>query len=198
MDGSAIAPRRRWAFSRSSPLTLPNHEGARGGRVVSCAVLDAWVAMTDTAEVLGVASAQQTGPAWNEFFADLVAEPPAACAWSPATRIWAWSKPSQRTYPEPPGNDAAPTTPANLMSVTPKALWPAVTCCASVRQRRRLSQRSIRRSADYVNIKAPRRVLDTSVKPGRTSSPSSFPTGVWTVWCCLMTPQPRNPPTPAP
>ncbi len=46
-----------------------------------------------------------------------------ACAWSPATRIWAWSAFIAANLPEPPGNDAAPIA-ANLMSVTPKRYGP--------------------------------------------------------------------------
>ncbi len=46
-----------------------------GGRVVSCAVLVATGVNNDGhREVLGVrVSTSETGPAWNEFFADLVA-----------------------------------------------------------------------------------------------------------------------------
>ncbi len=61
-----------FTFVAADALTMKVREG---GRVVSCAVLVATGVNNDGhREVLGVrVSTSETGPAWNEFFADLVA-----------------------------------------------------------------------------------------------------------------------------
>ena len=61
-----------FTFVAADALTMKVREG---GRVVSCAVLAATGVNNDGhREVLGVrVSTSETGPAWNEFFADLVA-----------------------------------------------------------------------------------------------------------------------------
>ena len=61
-----------FTFVAADALTMKVREG---GRVVSCAVLVATGVNNDGhREVLGVrTSTSETGPAWNEFFADLVA-----------------------------------------------------------------------------------------------------------------------------
>ena len=99
-----------FTFVAADALTMKVREG---GRVVSCAVLVATGVNNDGhREVLGVrVSTSETGPAWNEFFADLVARGLTGVRLVTATPIWAWLRPSQQTYPEPPGNGAAPTTP---------------------------------------------------------------------------------------
>ena len=118
-----------FTFVAADALTMKVREG---GRVVSCAVLVATGVNNDGhREVLGVrVSTSETGPAWNEFFADLVARGLTGVRLVTSDAHLAWSKPSQRTYPEPPGNDAAPTTPRISCPSPPKRYGPpSKRCC---------------------------------------------------------------------
>jgi hypothetical protein len=77
-----------------------------GGRVINAVVLLATGVNGDGhREVLGMRVAtSEAGPAWNEFFADLVARGLAQSAWSPPTPTPARARRSQSTCPERPGS----------------------------------------------------------------------------------------------
>ncbi len=98
-----------FTFVAADALTMKVREG---GRVINAVVLLATGVNGDGhREVLGMRVAtSETGPAWNEFFADLVARGLSGSAWSPPMRMPDSSRRSRRTCPAPAGKDAAPTT----------------------------------------------------------------------------------------
>jgi putative transposase len=98
-----------FTFVAADALTMKVRDG---GRVVNAVVLLATGVNGDGhREVLGMRVAtSETGPAWNEFFADLVARGLAGSGWSPPTPTPGWSRPWRRTCPALPGSAAAPTT----------------------------------------------------------------------------------------
>ena len=84
-----------------------------GGRVVNAVVLLATGVNGDGhREVLGLRVAtSETGAAWNEFFADLVARGLAGVRLVTSDAHAGLVRRSRRTYPARPGSAAAPTTP---------------------------------------------------------------------------------------
>ena len=159
-----------------------------GGRVVSCVVLVATGVNNDGhREVLGVRTAtSETGAAWNEFIADLVARSLAG------VRLF--------TSDAPPGlvEAIAANLPgaawqrcrthyaANLMSVTPKALWPAVKAMLhSVYDQPDTTSVNAQydRLLDYVHDKLPAAFHHLDQARADILTFASFPTGVWTqIW----------------
>ena len=147
-----------FTFVAADALTMKVREG---GRVVSCAVLVATGVNNDGhREVLGVrVSTSETAPAWKEFFADLVARG--------LTGVRLVTSDAHLGLVEAAANLPGATWQrcrthyaANLMSVTPKALWPAVKAMLHSVQpaRRRIGQRSIRPALGLRARQAPRRV----------------------------------------
>ena len=154
-----------------------------GGRVVSCVVLVATGVNNDGhREVLGVRTAtSETGAAWNEFIADLVARSLAG------VRLF--------TSDAPPGlvEAIAANLPgaawqrcrthyaANLMSVTPKALWPAVKAMLhSVYDQPDTTSVNAQydRLLDYVHDKLPAAFHHLDQARADILTFASFPTGV--------------------
>jgi transposase-like protein len=99
-----------FTFVAADALTMKVREG---GRVVNAVVLLATGVNGDGhREVLGMRVAtSETGAAWNEFFADLVARGLAGVRLVTSDAHAACGRRSQRTCPAPPGSGAAPTTP---------------------------------------------------------------------------------------
>lgn len=87
-----------FTFVAADALTMKVREG---GRVINAVVLLATGVNGDGhREVLGIRVAtSETGAAWNEFFADLVARGLGGSAWSPPTPMPASWRPSRRTCP---------------------------------------------------------------------------------------------------
>jgi putative transposase len=83
-----------------------------GGRVINAVVLLATGVNSDGhREVLGMRVAtSETGSAWNEFFADLVARGLTGVRLVTSDAHQGLVEASRRTYPAPAGNDAAPIT----------------------------------------------------------------------------------------
>ena len=114
-----------FTFMAADALTMKVREG---GRVVSTAVLVATGVNTDgRREVLGVQTAtSETGPAWNTFLADLVARG--------LTGVRLVTSDAHAGLKDAIGANLPGTTwqrcrthyAANLMSATPRAMWPAV------------------------------------------------------------------------
>ena len=137
--------------------------------------------MTDTAKYWGCAypparpvrRGTSSSPTWSP-------EASPACAWSPATPIWAWLKPSPPTCPEPPGNDAAPTTPLISCRSPPKHYGPpskrCCTRCTTSPTRHRSTLNTTGSWTTCTTSSPPPGI--TSIKPGQTSSRSRpFPPG---------------------
>ena len=99
-----------FTFVAADALTMKVREG---GRVINAVVLLATGVNGDGhREVLGLRVAtSETGPAWNEFFADLVARGLAGVRLVTSdAHAGLVEGLSRRTCPARPGNDAAPTT----------------------------------------------------------------------------------------
>ena len=162
-----------FTFVAADALTMKVREG---GRVVSCAVLVATGVNNDGhREVLGCACpparparrGTSSSPTWSP-------EASPACAWSPATPIWAWSKPSPPTYPEPPGNDAVPTTPLISCPSPPKHYGPlSKRCCTRCMTSPTRHRSTLNTTGSWTTstTSSPPCVI-TSIKPGQTSSRS--------------------------
>lgn len=148
-----------FTFVAADALTMKVREG---GRVVSCAVLVATGVNNDGhREVLGVCvSTSETAPAWNEFFADLVARGLTGVRLVTSDAHLGLVEAIAANLPGASWQRCRTHYAANLMSVTPKALWPAVTAMLHSVQpaRRRLGQRSIRPALGLRERHAPRRV----------------------------------------
>lgn len=148
-----------FTFVAADALTMKVREG---GRVVSCAVLVATGVNNDGhREVLGVrVSTSETAPAWNEFFADLVARGLTGVRLVTSDAHLGLVEAIAANLPGASWQRCRTHYAANLMSVTPKALWPAVKAMLHSVQpaRRRLGQRSIRPTLGLRSRQAPRRV----------------------------------------
>ena len=148
-----------FTFVAADALTMKVREG---GRVVSCAVLVATGVNNDGhREVLGVrVLTSETGPAWNEFFADLVARGLTGVCLVTSDAHLGLVEAIAANLPGATWQRCRTHYAANLMSVTPKALWPAVKVMLhSVRPaRRRIGQRSIRPTLGLRARQAPRRL----------------------------------------
>jgi transposase-like protein len=99
-----------FTFVAADALTMKVREG---GRVINAVVLVATGVNGDGhREVLGMRVAtSETGPAWNEFLAGLVARGLAGVRLVTSTPTPACGGRSPRTCPAPPGSAAGPTTP---------------------------------------------------------------------------------------
>ena len=113
-------------FVAADALTMKVREG---GRVVSCAVLVATGVNNDGhREVLGVrVSTSETGPAWKEFFADLVARGLTGVRLVTSDAHLGLVEAIAANLPGATWQRCRTHYAAHLMSVTPTALWPAVT-----------------------------------------------------------------------
>ena len=148
-----------FTFVAADALTMKVREG---GRVVSCAVLVATGVNNDGhREVLGVrVSTSETAPAWKEFFADLVARGLTGVRLVTSDAHLGLVEAIAANLPGATWQRCRTHYAANLMSVTPKALWPAVKAMLHSVQpaRRGIGQRSIRPALGLRPRQAPRRV----------------------------------------
>ncbi len=114
-----------FTFVAADALTMKVREG---GRVVNAVVLIATGVNGDGhREVLGMRVAtSETGPAWNEFFADLVARGLAGVRLVTSDAHPGLKDAIAANLPGATWQRCRTHYAANLMSVTPKSMWPAV------------------------------------------------------------------------
>jgi putative transposase len=114
-----------FTFVAADALTMKVREG---GRVVNAVVLIATGVNGDGhREVLGMRVAtSETGPAWNEFFADLVARGLAGVRLVTSDAHAGLKDAIAANLPGAIWQRCRTHYAANLMSVTPKSMWPAV------------------------------------------------------------------------
>ena len=174
-----------FTFVAADALTMKVREG---GRVVSCAVLVATGVNNDGhREVLGVrVSTSETGPAWNEFFADLVARGLTGVRLVTSDAHLGLVEAIAANLPGATWQRCRTHYAANLMSVTPKALWPAVKAMLhSVYDQPDAASVNAQydRLLDYVNDKLPAVCDHLDQARADVLAFASFPTGVWTqIW----------------
>ena len=174
-----------FTFVAADALTMKVREG---GRVVSCAVLVATGVNNDGhREVLGVrVSTSETGPAWNEFFADLVARGLTGVRLVTSDAHLGLVEAIAANLPGATWQRCRTHYAANLMSVTPKALWPAVKAMLhSVYDQPDAASVNAQydRLLDYVHDKLPAVCDHLDQARADVLAFASFPTGVWTqIW----------------
>ncbi len=114
-----------FTFVAADALTMKVREG---GRVVSSVVLVATGVNADgRREVLGLnVATAETGPAWNTFFADLVARGLAGVRLVTSDAHAGLKDAIAANLPGAAWQRCRTHYAANLMSVTPKSMWPAV------------------------------------------------------------------------
>jgi transposase-like protein len=114
-----------FTFVAADALTMKVREG---GRVVNAVVLLATGVNGDGhREVLGLRVAtSETGPAWNEFFADLVARGLSGVRLVTSDAHAGLREAIAANLPGASWQRCRTHYAANLMSVTPKSMWPAV------------------------------------------------------------------------
>ena len=114
-----------FTFVAADALTMKVREG---GRVVNAVVLLATGVNGDGhREVLGTrVTTSETGPAWNEFFADLVARGLAGVRLVTSDAHQGLVEAIAANLPGTAWQRCRTHYAANLMGVTPKAMWPAV------------------------------------------------------------------------
>ncbi|ANP27178.1 hypothetical protein DAD186_06260 [Dermabacter vaginalis] len=114
-----------FTFVTADALTMKVREG---GRVVNAVVMLATGVNADGhREVLGMRIAtSETGPAWNEFFADLVARGLSGVRLVTSDAHQGLVEAIAANLPGAVWQRCRTHYAANLMSITPKSLWPAV------------------------------------------------------------------------
>lgn len=114
-----------FTFVTADALTMKVREG---GRVVNAVVMLATGVNADGhREVLGMRVAtSETGPAWNEFFADLVARGLSGVRLVTSDAHQGLVEAIAANLPGAVWQRCHTHYAANLMSITPKSLWPAV------------------------------------------------------------------------
>ena len=114
-----------FTFVTADALTMKIREG---GRVVNAVVMLATGVNADGhREVLGMRVAtSETGPAWNEFFADLVARGLSGVRLVTSDAHQGLVEAIAANLPGAVWQRCRTHYAANLMSITPKSLWPAV------------------------------------------------------------------------
>ncbi|MFA6575823.1 MAG: IS256 family transposase [Nocardioides sp.] len=114
-----------FTFVAADALTMKVREG---GRVINAVVLVATGVNGDGhREVLGMRVAtSETGPAWNEFFADLVARGLGGVRLVTSDAHAGLKDAIAANLPGATWQRCRTHYAANLMSVTPKSMWPAV------------------------------------------------------------------------
>lgn len=120
-------------LSKAGPFTFVAADGLtmkvrEGGGVVNTVVLIATGVNGDgRREVLGLQVAtSETGPAWNAFFADLTARGLAGVQLATSDAHAGLKDAITAKLPGAPWQRCRTHYAANLMSVTPKSMWPAV------------------------------------------------------------------------
>ena len=174
-----------FTFVSADALTMKVREG---GRVINAVVLLATGVNGDGhREVLGMRVATaETGPAWNEFFADLVARGLAGVRLVTSDAHQGLREAIAANLPGASWQRCRTHYAANLMSVTPKLMWPAVKAMLhSVYDQPDAAAVTAQfdRLLDYVDAKLPdvHDHLDTA--RADILAFTGFPTDVWTqIW----------------
>ena len=159
-----------------------------GGRVVNAVVLLATGVNGDGhREVLGMRVATaETGPAWNEFFADLVARGLAGVRLVTSDAHQGLVEAVAANLPGTAWQRCRTHYAANLMGVTPKSMWPAVKAMLhSVYDQpdKPAVHAQFNRLLDYVDGKLPKVHNNLDTARNDILAFTEFPKDVWTqIW----------------
>ena len=174
-----------FTFVAADALTMKVREG---GRVINAVVLVATGVNGDGhREVLGMRVAtSETGPAWNEFFADLVARGLAGVRLVTSDAHAGLKDAIAANLPGATWQRCRTHYAANLMSVTPKSMWPAVKAMLhSVYDQPDAPAVNAQfdRLLDYVDQKLPEVHDHLDAAQDDILAFTSFPKDVWTqIW----------------
>ncbi|WP_121251580.1 IS256 family transposase [Nocardioides ferulae] len=174
-----------FTFVSADALTMKVREG---GRVINAVVLLATGVNGDGhREVLGMRVAtSETGAAWNEFFADLVARGLTGVRLVTSDAHQGLVEAVAANLPGASWQRCRTHYAANLMSVTPKAMWPAVKAMLhSVYDQpdRPAVHAQFDRLLDYVEGKLPEVHDHLDTARGDILAFTEFPKDVWTqIW----------------
>ncbi|MFC8504754.1 IS256 family transposase [Pedococcus sp. NPDC057267] len=174
-----------FTFVAADALTMKVREG---GRVVNAVVLLATGVNGDGhREVLGMRVATaETGPAWNEFFADLVARGLTGVRLVTSDAHAGLREAIAANLPGATWQRCRTHYAANLMSVTPKSMWPAVKAMLhSVYDQpdARAVHAQFDRLLDYVGEKLPDVAEHLAAAQEDILAFTGFPKDVWTqIW----------------
>jgi putative transposase len=174
-----------FTFVTADALTMKVREG---GRVINAVVLLATGVNGDGhREVLGLRVAtSETGPAWNEFLADLVARGLAGVRLVTSDAHPGLREAIAANLPGAAWQRCRTHYAANLMSVTPKTMWPAVKAMLhSVYDQpdQTAVTAQFDRLLDYVDAKLPQVHDHLDQARADILAFTSFPTEVWTqIW----------------
>ncbi|NIK54814.1 IS256 family transposase [Kribbella shirazensis] len=174
-----------FTFVAADALTMKVREG---GRVVNAVVLLATGVNGDGhREVLGLRVAtSETGPAWNEFFADLVARGLAGVRLVTSDAHAGLREAIAANLPGASWQRCRTHYAANLMSICPKSMWPAVKAMLhSVYDQpdAHAVQAQFDRLLDYVGEKLPAVADHLAAAREDVLAFTVFPKDVWTqIW----------------
>ena len=174
-----------FTFVAADALTMKVREG---GRVINAVVLIATGVNGDGhREVLGMRVATaETGPVWNEFFADLVARGLTGIRLVTSDAHAGLVEAIAANLPGASWQRCRTHYAANLMSVTPKSMWPAVKAMLhSVYDQpdRPAVHAQFDRLLDYVEDKLPEVHDHLDAARGDILAFTGFPKDVWTqIW----------------
>ncbi|NIK61396.1 IS256 family transposase [Kribbella shirazensis] len=174
-----------FTFVAADALTMKVREG---GRVVNAVVLLATGVNGDGhREVLGLRVAtSETGPAWNEFFADLVARGLAGVRLVTSDAHAGLREAIAANLPGASWQRCRTHYAANLMSICPKSMWPAVKAMLhSVYDQpdAHAVQAQFDRLLDYVGEKLPAVADHLAAAREDVLAFTTFPKDVWTqIW----------------
>jgi transposase-like protein len=174
-----------FTFVAADALTMKVREG---GRVINAVVLLATGVNGDGhREVLGVRVAtSETGPAWHEFFADLVARGLTGVRLVTSDAHAGLREATAANLPGASWQRCRTHYAANLMSVTPKSMWPAVKAMLhSVYDQPDAPavQAQFDRLLDYVEDKLPAVAEHLAKAREDILAFTAFPKDVWTqIW----------------
>ena len=170
-----------FTFLAADALTMKVREG---GRVVNTVVLVATGVNADgRREILGVQVATcETGPAWNTFFADLVARGLGGVRLVTSDAHAGLKEAIAANLPGAAWQRCRTHYAANLMSVTPKSMWPAVKAMLhSVYDQPDASSAAAQfdRLIDYVQDRLPQVCEHLAGAREDILAFTSFPEGLW-------------------
>jgi len=174
-----------FTFVAADALTM---KGREGGRVINAVALVAVGVNGDGhREVLGLRVAtSETGPAWNEFFADLSARGLTGVRLVTSDAHKGLVEAIAANLPGASWQRCRTHYAANLMSVTPKSMWPAVKAMLhSVYDQpdAKAVQAQFDRLLDYVDGKLPEVHEHLDAARADILAFTAFPKDVWTqIW----------------
>jgi len=174
-----------FTFVAADALTMKVREG---GRVVNAVVLIATGVNADgRREVLGMRVAtSETGPAWNSFFADLVARGLTGVQLVTSDAHQGLKDAIAANLPGVAWQRCRTHYAANLMSVTPKSMWPAVKAMLhSVYDQPdgKAVHAQFERLIDYVQDRLPEACAHLDAARADILAFTGFPEGLWSqIW----------------